>query len=135
MDLKSNLTGLLLLVASPSMLILIRRLQDFARKKRILLYPVFVDLTKANDLVDRALLPKAFTCFGVTQRIPSVTRQFHDGMCAALSRKVLGVVHRGTGSPQRVHVCVTPVQHLRGGTIMHFAAGKYIHRHTGRPQK
>lgn len=80
MDLKSDLTGLLFLVTSPAMMVVIRRLQDLPRKRRIPLYPVFIDLTKANDFVDRSLLSKAFTCFGVTQKISSVIHQFHGGM-------------------------------------------------------
>ena len=38
------------------MMIVIRRLQELARKKRILLYVCFIDLTKAYDSADRTRL-------------------------------------------------------------------------------
>ena len=42
--------------STTDMMFVIRRLQELARKKRIPLYVCFIDLTKANDSVDRTLL-------------------------------------------------------------------------------
>ena len=42
--------------SSIDMMIVIRRLQELARKKRIPLYVCFIDLTKAYDSADRTLL-------------------------------------------------------------------------------
>ena len=61
-----------------------RPLQEMARKKRIPLYVCFIDLTKAYDSVDRALLWTVLARFGVPQNMISVIRQFHDGMRACV---------------------------------------------------
>ena len=68
----------------------IRRLQELARKKRIPLYVSFIDLTKANDSVDRTLLWTVLARFGVPQIMISVICQFHDGMraCVRLDDRV-----------------------------------------------
>ena len=66
------------------MMFVIRRLQELARKKRILLYVCFIDLTKAYDSVDRILLWTVLAGFGVPQNMISVIRQFHDGMRACV---------------------------------------------------
>ena len=42
--------------STPDRMFVIRRLQELARKKSIPLYVCFIDLTKAYDFVDRALL-------------------------------------------------------------------------------
>ena len=68
----------------------IRRLQELARKKRIPSYVFFIDLTKAYDSVDRTLLWTELARLGVSQKIISVIRQFHDGMraCVRLDDRV-----------------------------------------------
>ena len=66
--------------STTDMMFVIRRLQELARKKRIPLYARFIDLTKAYDFIDRTLLWKVLTRFGVPLQIISVIHQFHDGM-------------------------------------------------------
>ena len=68
--------------STTDMMFVICRLQELARKKRILLYVCFIDLTKAYDSVDRALLWTVLARFGVPLNMISVIRQFHDGMRA-----------------------------------------------------
>ena len=51
--------------STTDMMFVIRRLQELARKKRIPLYACFIDLTKAYGCVDRILLWKVLTRFGV----------------------------------------------------------------------
>ena len=64
------------------MTMVIRRLQELARKKQLPLYACFIDLTKAYDSVDETLLWKVLTRFGVPQKMISVIRQFHDDIRA-----------------------------------------------------
>ena len=68
----------------------ISRLEELARKKRISFYVCFIDLTKACDSVDRTLLWKVLTRFGVPHNMTSVIRQFHDGIraCVRLDDRV-----------------------------------------------
>ena len=66
------------------MMLVIRRLQELARKKRTPLFVCFIDLTKAYDSVDQALLWAVLARFGVPLNMISVIRQFHDGMRACL---------------------------------------------------
>ena len=72
------------------MMFVIRRLQELARKKRILLYVCFIDLTKAYGSVGRTLLWIVLARFNVPQNMISVIRQFHDGMraCVRLDDRV-----------------------------------------------
>ena len=76
--------------STTDMMLVIRRLQELARKKRIPLYVCFIDLTKAYDSVDRTLLWRILARFGVPQNMISVIRQFHDGMrtCVRLDDRV-----------------------------------------------
>ena len=76
--------------STTDMMFVIRRLQDLARKKRILLYVCFTDLTKACDSVNRTLLWTVLARFGVPQNMISVIHQFHDGMraCVRLDGRV-----------------------------------------------
>ena len=76
--------------STTDMIFVIRRLQDLARKKRIPLYVRFIDLTKAYDFVDQALLWTVLARFGVPHNMISVIRQIHDGMraCVRLDDKV-----------------------------------------------
>ena len=71
-------------------MVVVRRLQELARKKRIPLYVCFIGLNKAYDSVDRTLLWTVLARFGVPQIIISVIRQFHDGMraCVRLGDRV-----------------------------------------------
>ena len=76
--------------STTDMMFVIRWLQELARKKRILLYVCFIDLTKAYDSVDLTLLWTVLARFGVPQNMISVIRQFHDGMraCVRLDDRV-----------------------------------------------
>ena len=76
--------------STTDMMFVIGRLQDLARKKRILLYVCFIDLTKACDSVDRTLLWTVLARFGMPQNMISVFHQFHDGMraCVRLGGRV-----------------------------------------------
>ena len=60
--------------STTGMMIVIRRLQELARKKRISLYVCFIDLTKAYDSVDRTLLWTVLARFGVPHNMISVIR-------------------------------------------------------------
>ena len=66
------------------MVFVVRRLQELARKKDTPLYLCFIDLTKAHDSVDRALLWDVLARFGVPHRMLAIIRQFHDGMRACV---------------------------------------------------
>ena len=56
------------------MMFVIRRLQEFAWKKRTPLHECFIDLTKAYDFIDRTLLWTVLPRFGVRQNTISVIR-------------------------------------------------------------
>ena len=66
--------------STTDMMLVIRRLQELARKKRTPLYVCFIDLTKAYDSVDQTLVWKVLARFGVPQNMISVIRQFHNGI-------------------------------------------------------
>ena len=66
------------------MMFVIRRPQELARKKQIPLYVCFVDLTKADDSVDRTLLWTVLARVGVPYNMISVICQFHDGIRACV---------------------------------------------------
>ena len=53
--------------STTEMMLVIRRLQELARKKRIPLYVCFIDLTQAYDSVDRTHLWTVLAGFGVPQ--------------------------------------------------------------------
>ena len=76
--------------STTDMIIVIRRLQELARKKRIPLYVCFIDLTKAYDSVDRTLLSIVLARFGMPHNMISVICHFHDGMqaCVRLDDRV-----------------------------------------------
>ena len=76
--------------SATDMMFVIRRLQELTRKKRIPPYVCSIDLTKAYDSVDRALLWTVLARFGVPQNMISVIRQFHNGMraCVRLDDRV-----------------------------------------------
>ena len=65
--------------STTDMMFVARRLQDLARKRRTPLYACFIDLTKANDYVDRTPLWAVLARFGVLQNM-SFIGKFHDGM-------------------------------------------------------
>ena len=60
--------------STTDMMFVVHRRQELARKKRILLYACFIDLTRAYDSVDRTLLWKVLARFVVPQRMISVIR-------------------------------------------------------------
>ena len=62
----------------------VRRLQELARKKGTPLYLCFIDLTKADDSVDRTPLWDVLARFGVPPRMLAVIREFHDGVQACV---------------------------------------------------
>ena len=64
------------------MLFVVRRLQKLGRQRKIPLYVCFIDLQKAYDSVDRELLWKVLTRFGVPTKMLRIIRNFHDGMRA-----------------------------------------------------
>ena len=70
--------------STTDMMFVIRRLQELVREKQIMLYSCFIDLTKANDSVDRTLFWTVLARFGVPQNMISVICQFHDGMRACV---------------------------------------------------
>ena len=72
------------------MVLVIRRLQELAPKKRFPLYVCFIDLTKVYGSVDQTLLWTVLARFGVPQNMISVIRKFHDGMraCVRLDERV-----------------------------------------------
>ena len=62
--------------------VVVRRLQELGRARRIPLYMCFIDLQKAYDYVDRELLWVVLERFGVPEKMLTVIRQFHEGMRA-----------------------------------------------------
>ena len=72
------------------MMFVIRRLQELARKKQIMLYVCFIHLTSAYGSVDRTFLWTILTRFDVSQNTISVIRQFHNAMqaCVRLDDRV-----------------------------------------------
>ena len=76
--------------STTDMMLVIRRLQELARKKQIPLYVCFIDLTKSYDFVEQTLLWTVLARFGVPQIMISVIRQFYDGMraCVRLDDRV-----------------------------------------------
>ena len=66
------------------MMFVVRRLQEMGRGGRIPLFLCFIDLQKAYDSVDRALLWKVLQRIGVPPRMLTIIRQFHEGMRACV---------------------------------------------------
>ena len=95
------------------MVLVIRRLQELARKKRIPLYVCFIDLIKAYDSIDRTLLWTVLARSGVSQNLVSVIRQFYDGMraCVRLDDRVCS----RWLAVSRVRARASPVQHILHG--------------------
>ena len=67
------------------MLLVVRRLQELGRARKIPMYMCFIDLQKAYDSVDRELLWVVLARFGVPDNMLTVIRQFHEGMRARVS--------------------------------------------------
>ena len=63
-------------------LLVVRRLQQLGRARKITLYMCFIDLHKAYDSVDRELLWVAPSRVGVPETISTAIRQLHGGMRA-----------------------------------------------------
>ena len=70
--------------STTDVMVVIRRFEELAQKKRIPLYVCFIDLTKAYDSGDRTLLWTVIARFGVPRNMVSVIRQFHNGMRACV---------------------------------------------------
>ena len=62
------------------MLLVVRRLQEFGRARKVPLYMCFIDPQKMFDSVDRELLRVVLARFGVPEKMLTVIRQFHEGM-------------------------------------------------------
>lgn len=61
------------------MMLVVRRLQELARKKADPLFMCFVDRTKVYYSVDRSLLWTVQSRFTVSPRMLAAIHQFHDG--------------------------------------------------------
>ena len=68
--------------STTDMMFAVRRLQELGRTSNISLEICFIDLAKANDLVDRLLLWELLARFRVPPRMIKVICMFHDGMRA-----------------------------------------------------
>ena len=66
--------------STDNMMFVTRRLHELARKKGLPLYACVIDLTKAYDSVDRALLWAVLRRAGVPPRMLAIIRGFHDCM-------------------------------------------------------
>ena len=64
------------------MMFAVRRLQEIRQNAGVSLFMCFIDLQKAYDTVDRALLWQVLTRIGVPPQMLAVIQQFHDGMRA-----------------------------------------------------
>ena len=70
--------------STTDMILVISRLQELGRKEHVPLYMFFVDLQKASDSVDSVFVWAILDRFGVTPKMISIIRQFHDGMRACM---------------------------------------------------
>ena len=61
------------------MLLVVRRLQELGRARKVPLYMCFIDPQKMFDSVDRELLRVVLARFGVPEML-TVILQFHEGM-------------------------------------------------------
>ena len=61
-------------------MLVVRRPQKTRRKAGLSFFMCFIDLQKAYDTVDRALLRQVLTRIGAPPRMIAVIQQFHDGM-------------------------------------------------------
>ena len=61
------------------LLLVVRRLQELGRARKIPLYMCYMDLQKAYNSVDRELLWVVLARFGVPEKMLTVIRQFHEG--------------------------------------------------------
>ena len=66
------------------MMFVVRRLQEVGRRAGVTLFMCFIDLQKAYDTVDRALLWQVLTRIGVPPQMIAVIRQFNDEMRACV---------------------------------------------------
>ena len=70
--------------STTDMILVISRLQELGRKEHVPLYMFFVDLQKAYESIDRVFLWAILNRLGVSPKIISIIRQFHDGMRACV---------------------------------------------------
>ena len=68
--------------STTDMMFVVRRLQELGRTNNTFREICFIDMAKAYDSVDRALLCEVLARFGVPPRMIKVIRMFHDGMRA-----------------------------------------------------
>ena len=75
----------------------------------------FVDLAKAYDSVDRALLWTVLAWFGVPRKTLAVIRHFHNGMRARIRTndgENFRLVRREVGPTASMHARTIIVQHV-----------------------
>ena len=127
--------------STTDVMFVIRRLQELAQKKRSPLYVYFIDLTEANDSVDRTPpLDSALPFWRATEYDlgHSSIPRWHASMRATRRQGVLGVVRCGRRPLSRVRARAPPVQHLlRGGYKCGFHAfqgGQRHHERFGAPE-
>ena len=70
--------------STTDMMFVIRRLQEIGGKAGVSLFMCSIDLQKAYDIVDRALLGQVLTRVGVPLQMIAAIRQYHDGMRACV---------------------------------------------------
>ena len=66
------------------MLVVVRRLQELGRARKIPVYMCFIDLQKAYDSVAREVSWVALARFGVSDKMLTAIRQFLEGMRARM---------------------------------------------------
>jgi hypothetical protein len=74
--------------STADMIFAIRQLQEKSKEQNMDLFMVFIDLTKAYDTVNRALLWKLLARYGIPDRLIKIIRSMHEGMKAKLNLDV-----------------------------------------------
>ena len=70
--------------STTNMMFVVRRLQEIGLKAGVFLFMCFIDLQKAYNTVDRALMWQVLTRIGVPPQMIAAIRQFHDGIRACV---------------------------------------------------
>ena len=65
-----------------NMVFAVRQLQEKCQKQNPYLYSIYVDLTKAFDMVSRDCLWRNMAKYGCLRKFITIVKQFHDGMHA-----------------------------------------------------